>query len=51
MLLDWFKEGVMIKFVDPKGPSAKAGLKGISRNRYGEYFLGDIITGIDSSRD
>lgn len=42
------REGVMIKFVDPKGPSAKAGLRGITRNRYGEYFLGDIITGIDS---
>lgn len=43
------KVGVMIKFVDPKGPSAKAGLRGITRNRYGEYFLGDIITGIDSN--
>ena len=42
------KEGVMIKFVDPKGPAAKAGLKGITRNQYGEYFVGDIITAIDS---
>jgi S1-C subfamily serine protease len=41
-------EGVMIKFVDPKGPSAKAGLRGITQNRYGEYYLGDIIVGIDS---
>lgn len=43
------REGVVIKFVDPKGPSAKAGLRGISRNRFGEYFLGDIITGVDST--
>lgn len=42
------REGVMLKFVDPKGPSGKAGLKGITRNRYGEYFLGDIIVGIDT---
>lgn len=42
-------EGVMIKFVDPKGPSATAGLRGITRNRYGEFFMGDVITGIDST--
>jgi S1-C subfamily serine protease len=42
------RDGVMIKYVDPKGPAAKAGLRGITRNRYGEYFIGDIITGIDS---
>lgn len=42
-------EGVMIKFVDPKGPSAKAGLRGIRSDRRGQYFLGDIIIGIDST--
>jgi len=41
-------EGVIVKFVDPKGPAAKAGLKGMTRNRFGEYYIGDIITGIDT---
>lgn len=40
--------GVMLKYVDPKGPAAKVGLRGISRNRYGEYFIGDIIIGVDN---
>jgi len=39
----------MVKFVDPKGPAAKAGLRGITRNRFGEYFIGDIIVGIDNN--
>lgn len=43
------REGVMIKYVDPKGPSFKAGLKGITRSRFGEYYPGDVITQIDSS--
>ncbi len=43
------REGVMVKFVDPKGPAAKAGLRGITRNRFGEYFIGDIIVGIDNN--
>jgi S1-C subfamily serine protease len=40
------RDGVMIKFVDPKGPAAKAGLMGFSRDRRGQYYVGDIITAI-----
>lgn len=42
------REGVMIKFVDPKGPAAKAGLMGITRDRRGHYYIGDIITSINN---
>ena len=42
------KNGVMIKFVDPKGPASKAGLQGITRDRRGQYYLGDIIVGINT---
>ena len=41
-------EGVMVKFVDPKGPAAKAGLQGITRDRRGQYYSGDLIVGINS---
>lgn len=45
--------GVMVKYVDPKGPAAKAGLQGITRDRLGQYYFGDIIVGInaDSIKD
>lgn len=40
-------EGVMVKFVDPKGPASKAGLQGITRDRRGQYYIGDVIVGIN----
>lgn len=42
------QEGVMVKFVDPKGPASKAGLQGITRDRRGQYYIGDVIVGINS---
>jgi len=37
------EKGVVITFVDPDGTAAKAGLKGMMRDRYGRMYLGDII--------
>ena len=42
-------EGVMIKYVDPNGPAAKANLHGISRNFWGQYALGDVIIAVDKT--
>jgi S1-C subfamily serine protease len=39
----------MIKFIDPKGPSAKSDLRGITRNSWGQYSLGDIIISVDET--
>lgn len=44
------KEGLVIRSVDPKGGAAKAGLKGMERDRRGRYFLGDIILSIDGKK-
>ncbi len=41
------EEGIVIKYVDPKSPAAKAGLEGMSRDRRGRYLLGDILLKID----
>jgi S1-C subfamily serine protease len=41
------KTGVMLKYLDPKGPAAKAGLKGITRSKFGEFFAGDIIIQVE----
>lgn len=44
------REGVMLKYVDPKGPAAKAGLRGITRDRRGQYYFGDIIVEINNTK-
>lgn len=38
------KTGAAISFVDPEGAAADAGLRGMSRDRYGRIYLGDVIT-------
>lgn len=43
------REGAILKYVDPQGPAAKAGMQGLTRNRFGELFVGDIITGVDNN--
>lgn len=44
------EEGIVIKFVDPKGPAAKVGLKGMGRDGSGRYIFGDIIIKINNEK-
>lgn len=44
------ESGIVVTFVDEKGPAAKAGIKGIVQDRRGRYFLGDVIVGIDKNK-
>lgn len=39
--------GAVITFVDKNGPAGKAGLTGMSQDRLGRVFIGDIIEAID----
>jgi S1-C subfamily serine protease len=40
-------KGIIISYVDEKGPAAKAGLKGMTQDQYGRIYLGDIILAVD----
>ncbi|MCB1052655.1 MAG: PDZ domain-containing protein, partial [Acidobacteria bacterium] len=42
-------QGVLVYRVSPGSPAEEAGLRGVRRNRYGEYELGDIITAIEDA--
>lgn len=44
---NWGVEGVMIYGIEPGSPADKAGLKGISRDVFGEIAAGDIIVKIN----
>lgn len=39
--------GAVVTFVDKKGPAGKAGIRGMSQDRRGRVFIGDIIEAID----
>jgi S1-C subfamily serine protease len=41
------KKGVVIAYVEPDGPAAKAGIKGIRRDQRGRIFIGDTILSIE----
>lgn len=41
------KDGIVIKYVDPASPAGKAGLKGMTRDPRGRYYLGDVILKVD----
>ncbi|MFN2596518.1 MAG: S1C family serine protease [Pyrinomonadaceae bacterium] len=43
-------EGVGIYQVDPNGPAATAGLRGLQQDEGGDVVLGDIITAIDNEK-
>ncbi len=40
-------EGLVITFVDEDSGAYKAGIRGIQQDRYGKYYLGDVIVAVD----
>lgn len=36
--------GAALRYVDPEGPAGLAGLQGMSKDRFGRIYIGDIIT-------
>ncbi len=42
--------GAAISFIDPDGPAAKAGLRGMMKDRYGRIYIGDVILNIDGKK-
>jgi S1-C subfamily serine protease len=54
---DYFKQklglkgdGIIVYYVDDEGAAAKAGIQGMSQDRYGRVFLGDIIVFINDEK-
>ena len=41
------RKGLVIKYVDPKSPAGKLGLKGMSRDARGRYYIGDVLLKLD----
>lgn len=44
------EDGLVITFVDEKSGAHKAGLRGIQQDRYGRYYLGDVIISVDGKK-
>lgn len=44
------EEGVVISYVDNKGPAVKGGLKGMSQDKFGRIYIGDTIISIDGKK-
>jgi len=42
-----YEKGLVISFVDEKGSAAKSGLRGLTQDRAGRIYLGDIILSVD----
>lgn len=43
------EKGSIITYVDQNGPAARAGLRGMSRDAWGRFIVGDIIVAIDGN--
>jgi S1-C subfamily serine protease len=43
-------EGIVVLEVVPNGPADRAGIKGLDRDRYGQLYIRDVITGIDDHK-
>jgi S1-C subfamily serine protease len=43
------EKGLVISYVDEKGSAGKAGLKGLTQDRAGRIFLGDIIISVSGT--
>lgn len=41
------EKGIVISHLDENGPAAKAGLRGITQDRYGRFYIGDIILSVN----
>lgn len=41
------EKGIIVSYVDEKGGAAKAGIKGMTQDRFGRTYIGDIILSVD----
>lgn len=41
------EKGLIISYIDEKGSAARAGLKGMTQDKFGRIYLGDIILKVD----